>query len=63
MSLYRNCTDCEGTGYSLLSNCCGAEFDSDYMMCSDCLEHLGDNECTECNGQGVILIHTEHDEY
>jgi RecJ-like exonuclease len=59
MSLYRECTECEGTGYSLLSNCCGAFFDTDIRICSECKEHIGDNDCTECNGQGKILKHTD----
>ena len=62
MSLYKECTECEGTGVNLLSNCCGALYDNDYMICSECLEQLGDNDCPECNGQGKILKHREHDE-
>lgn len=63
MSLYIECTECEGTGVNLLSNCCGAIFDEDIRICSDCKEHLGDNDCPECNGQGKILKHQEHNEY
>jgi len=63
MNLYRECEDCEGTGYALTSNCCDAPFDTDFMICSECKEHLGDNECRNCKGETKILNHLEHDEY
>ena len=27
-----------------VSNCCGAPVDTDLMICSDCKEHLGDED-------------------
>lgn len=30
-----------------LSNCCGAEFDDDYGICPECLEHCGADEESE----------------
>ena len=30
-----------------VSICCGAEVDKDYMICSECLEHLGDEDIEE----------------
>lgn len=32
-----------------ISVCCGAEVNEDYMICSDCLEHLGDEDIEEIN--------------
>ena len=32
---------------SYISICCGAECDKDYMICSECLEHLGDEDILE----------------
>lgn len=62
MSLYKECSNCEGTGVAILSNCCNALFDKDYMLCSECLENIGDNDCLECNGQGKILKHIDTQE-
>ena len=63
MSLYTKCPDCQGTGEAETSNCCDAKFDSDIRICSECLDHVGDNECYTCDGTGKILKHVEHDEY
>ncbi len=54
----QDCPVCEGTGKSDLTNCCGAGYDSDYMICRDCHEHLGDEdvECMDCNGSGKIEV-------
>ena len=52
----KECTQCEGTGELLESPCCGARYSKDYMICSDCKEHIGeeDIECEECNGTGTL---------
>lgn len=52
----QECPMCEGTGKSDLTACCGASYDSDYMICTDCHEHLGDEDtdCMDCNGKGII---------
>ena len=57
MSLYKDCEDCLGSGIAITSNCCDAGYDLDIMICKECKEHLGDNECPSCNGQGIILKH------
>lgn len=60
----QDCPVCEGTGKSDLTNCCGVGYDSDYMICSDCHEHLGDEdvECMDCNGTGKISSFTDIEE-
>ena len=54
----QDCPVCEGTGKSDFTACCGAGYDSDYMICRDCHEHLGDEdvECMDCNGLGKIEV-------
>jgi len=32
---------------SYISACCGADCDKDIMICSECLEHLGDEDILE----------------
>ncbi len=51
-----DCTDCEGSGKYELSQCCGASYDSDIMICSDCKEHIGEDDlkCETCNGSGKV---------
>lgn len=58
-SLYTKCTDCDGTGIALTSVCCDAKFDNDIRICEECFEHLGDNECTSCEGTGRELKHID----
>jgi len=53
---YEDCPECEGTGEVLLSDCCGAEIDSDIMVCTKCKEHCGCSVCDECNGTGHINL-------
>jgi DnaJ-class molecular chaperone len=48
------CPDCDGTGQVDLSNCCGVEFNTDIMMCSDCHEHCDRSDCDTCNGTGQL---------
>lgn len=57
MRVKKECPTCQGSGESDLSNCCGAKFDSDIMICSDCLEHISEDdlECDECFGNGFIM--------
>ena len=48
----KNCPDCEGTGETEGSNCCGAQIVLG-DICFDCMEHT-DNECPECDGSGKV---------
>lgn len=46
------CEVCEGDGYGYWS-CCNQELvDEDIAMCPICHEHLGEEECIECEGKG-----------
>lgn len=46
------CTTCEGTGKTNVSDCCGAMMDSDILICSDCKEHADCEDCEDCKGTG-----------
>jgi len=50
------CEQCEGTGMSGTSECCGAEFDTDTMLCYECHDHCGEGECGECEGTGTVAF-------
>lgn len=46
----------------ILSKCCNAKVDTDIMVCSDCRDHLGDEDiydedelCETCGGEGEIV--------
>lgn len=43
-----NCDFCNGTGVGYFSCCTGDPVDSDFPMCPECFEHLGEEECP-CN--------------
>jgi len=49
----KECPECEGTGETEETNCCGATFLTESNICSDCKEHA-DNTCLKCNGSGMI---------
>jgi len=51
----KECEACEGIGHTNESYCCGAEIDSDILICHDCKDHSDFAECEECNGLGVII--------
>jgi len=48
------CPVCEGKGTGYFSCCTGEVVDSDIALCPECYEHLGEEECTECKGTGLI---------
>lgn len=54
----KECVNCEGTGWVMLS-CCGHDMrHADILICPErgCHEHCGDEhqDCEECNGTGYI---------
>jgi DnaJ-class molecular chaperone len=53
------CEDCDGTGTVPLSNCCGADVDTDILICSDCKEHCDISECDTCAGNGYVTKKTK----
>lgn len=51
----KKCRLCNGRGVAVFSCCTGEPVDSDYMICPECDEHLGEEECPECGGTGLAL--------
>lgn len=49
------CPDCEGND-ERLSICCGANIDSDHLICYECREHSDIAECETCDGTGIVEI-------
>jgi len=50
---HKVCPFCDD-GLTDESNCCGASFDSDTMICHECRDHCDAEECSECDGTGTI---------
>lgn len=52
------CEACSGKGEGIWSCCTGDRVDEDYAMCPRCHEHLGEEECQECDGTGLVPLDT-----
>lgn len=46
------CKSCNGTGQAYVSCCTQEIVDSDIAMCPVCKEHLGEEDCPDCDGTG-----------
>lgn len=53
------CPECEGKKYLVYSCCTGEIVDNDFMMCPRCKEHLGEEDCTTCEGKGWVMEEIE----
>lgn len=54
------CDTCNGAGVACFSCCTGDVIKDDYQMCPSCMEHLGEEECSTCEGEGQVLIGTDY---
>lgn len=48
------CESCNGRGWGVWSCCTGEPVDRDIMMCPKCYEHLGEEDCYDCDGTGYV---------
>jgi len=48
------CERCDGEGEGMFSCCTGDKIDSDWARCPTCLESLGEEECGDCEGLGLV---------
>lgn len=48
------CEACRGTGACVYSCCTGEIVRDDISICPDCHEHLGEETCQSCNGEGYV---------
>jgi DnaJ-class molecular chaperone len=48
------CETCNGSGEAVFSCCTGEVVHDDIMMCPVCHEHLGEEECPDCEGTGEV---------
>ena len=55
---HEECEVCNGKGEGYFSCCTGDLVDPDHAMCPVCKEHLGEEDCTECEGKGYLLKET-----
>lgn len=50
----KKCEICSGKGTGYFSCCDGFAVDEDIAMCHTCHEHLGEEDCENCNGTGEV---------
>lgn len=48
------CETCNGRGWGVWSCCTGDPVNRDIMMCPHCNEHLGEEDCYDCDGTGYV---------
>ena len=48
------CESCNGKGWGVWSCCTGEPVNRDIMMCPQCKEHLGEEDCYDCDGTGYV---------
>lgn len=48
------CTTCNGSGEAMISCCTGNVVSDDIEMCPVCFEHLGMEDCPDCDGTGSV---------
>ena len=53
LSTQTKCQTCNGAGEAVFSCCTGEVVNHDIQMCPECYEHLGEEECYDCNGTGL----------
>lgn len=51
---HKECETCNGKGEVMLSCCTGEVVEDDIAMCPKCHEHLGDETCPDCDGEGHV---------
>jgi hypothetical protein len=54
----QQCEACSGQGEAIWSCCTGDRVDEDYSRCPSCGEGLGEEECQECDGTGLVSLNT-----
>ena len=50
----RECDFCNGKKVLYISCCTQEPVDEDIAMCPECHEHLGEEDCPECDGTGEV---------
>lgn len=48
------CERCDGEGEGMFSCCTGYKINSDWARCPQCLENLGEGDCYDCEGTGLV---------
>lgn len=51
---YVECPTCDGRREAVFSCCTGDLVDDDIAMCPECHEHLGESDCSDCDGTGYV---------
>lgn len=53
------CPECDGAKQRVYSCCTGEHVENDWMLCPECHEHLGEEDCITCDGKGFIMEDVE----
>ena len=48
------CKTCHGSGQVVISCCTQEVINDDIQMCPKCFEHLGEEDCPDCDGTGEV---------
>lgn len=55
------CETCNGKKEVAISCCSGDVINDDLLMCPECYEHLGLEDCPDCNGTGEVPANKEYE--
>lgn len=48
------CPECDGAKVRVYSCCTGEHIEDEMMLCPECHEHLGEEDCETCDGTGWV---------
>lgn len=51
---FKECPTCNGKGEAVFSCCTGEVVNDDIQLCPSCHEHLGEEQCQDCEGKGYV---------
>ena len=50
----KDCPTCYGKGQAMISCCTGEAVHDDLDFCPTCHEHMGEDDCPDCDGTGKV---------
>lgn len=59
LEVAKTCPECDGKGELVYDCCSGDIVNEDVMICPICHEHLGEDDCKNCEGTGIVKTTVE----